>query len=207
MEGIIQKELFKLKTHKRPFEKLSAYEITKAIKARYSSSGQWIVLLELGFGTGFSSGSNNHIDAMVFNCWPSQGMHRTSFEIKVSRSDFKTEMRNPDKRKNAVDFSNQFFFITPVGMLEPEDIPEECGLMEVKKDLSTLIKKEAPFRKERKENIGFWLSALRNSSGVFYNRAASVSEFKKRMEKTLLGFSWKYTGEELYERFEAGIRD
>lgn len=79
-----------------------------------------------------------------------------AFEIKVSRSDFLHEITNPDKRAPALALSNEYFFAAPKGMIDPDEIPDECGLLEVVDYgggpsrfgavTKTFIKREAPWR-------------------------------------------------------------
>lgn len=59
------------------------------------------------------------------------GMVRVAYEVKTSRSDFLSELRRPEKRRRAMEISHLFLFATPVGLVEPREIPKECGLVEV----------------------------------------------------------------------------
>lgn len=55
------------------------------------------------------------------------------FEIKVSREDFKNELRDPDKRKTVMRNCTQFYFVVPENLLSHSDIPEGCGLVYYRK--------------------------------------------------------------------------
>lgn len=48
------------------------------------------------------------------------------YEIKVSRSDFLRD----DKWPRYLDVVNCFYFVTPPGLLKPEEVPGNCGLLE-----------------------------------------------------------------------------
>lgn len=54
-----------------------------------------------------------------------------AFEIKVDVADFKRELADPEKRRPAMLLANQFYFVAPKGLISADDIPEECGLLEV----------------------------------------------------------------------------
>lgn len=96
-------------------------------------------------GTGSSRGNESRIDAWMMDLWPSNHLERIAFEIKVSRSDFLSELKKPAKRRYAVQFSNSFYFVAPKGLIRPAELPTEAGLMEVSDgDLHTTVK--APFR-------------------------------------------------------------
>jgi len=71
------------------------------------------------------------VDGVAFNVWPSKHHIIIAFEIKVSRSDFRAELKDPSKRAAAVKMADEFYFVTPKGMVQPSEIPHECGLMEV----------------------------------------------------------------------------
>jgi hypothetical protein len=77
-------------------------------------------------------------------------MKRICYEVKTSRADFRTEMKNPLKKRIGMRFSNEFYFVTPAGMLETHEVPADCGLMEVGRAASidewkTILGKQAGF--------------------------------------------------------------
>jgi hypothetical protein len=58
-------------------------------------------------------------------------MKRVCYEIKTSRADFLCEMKQPLKRRIGLRYSNEFYFVTPSGLLDISEIPVECGLIEI----------------------------------------------------------------------------
>ncbi len=66
------------------------------------------------------------------------------FEIKVSRGDFLTELKNPRKRINAMELANDFYFAAPVGVIKEKEIPEGCGLVEIHRGGKVFVTLEAP---------------------------------------------------------------
>ena len=67
----------------------------------------------------------------------------TGYEIKVSRADFLKD----DKWMNYLGYCNQFYFVCPVGVIKPEECPEQAGLLHVTSTGSRLYtKKKAPTR-------------------------------------------------------------
>lgn len=66
-----------------------------------------------------------------------------AYEIKVARSDFLAD----NKWRGYLAFCNQFFFVCPPGVIEPNELPAEAGLLIVSKNGKRLFaKKKAPFR-------------------------------------------------------------
>lgn len=86
---------------------------------------------ELRIGGGFGKDSEQRFDAWAICYYPSKRNVTTCFEVKVSKADFMSEIRNPKKRRAGLRLSNEFYFVTPEKMLKVEDIPVECGLMEI----------------------------------------------------------------------------
>lgn len=111
----------------------------------YSGKPRGILIFELRTGTGFSKGEPNRIDAFFMEETPSKGLARTAYEIKVSRSDFLRELKQPLKRRAAMRVSNQFFFVMSPGIAKPEEIPMDCGLIETN-EYGGHIVVDAPFR-------------------------------------------------------------
>jgi len=121
----------------------------RAIERHHSDYGgkpEGILIFELHTGTGFSCGEPNRIDAFWMADTPSKGLRRIAYEIKVSRSDFQREIKDPRKRRAALRVSNQFFFVTPKGLLKPEEIPLECGLKEMNDEGNLITVVDAPYR-------------------------------------------------------------
>jgi len=91
---------------------------------------EWVLIPECPSATGFIE---QRIDLFAINCWPSKKLIRIAHEIKISVSDFKKEISQPNKRAPFVRFANEFYFVTPPGLLEKyyNDIPVGCGLIEI----------------------------------------------------------------------------
>ena len=60
------------------------------------------------------------------------------YEVKVSRSDF----LNDEKWKFYLPYCNEFYFVCPDGLIKPEELPSEAGLLYVSKTETKLFKKK-----------------------------------------------------------------
>ena len=100
-------------------------------RSLHSARSEWLFLRELRVGTGHRNHSLQRLDAFALNCLPHLAMKRVCYEIKISRADFLCELRSPLKRRIGMRFSNEFFFVTPAGMLSLEEVPTDCGLIEI----------------------------------------------------------------------------
>jgi len=97
----------------------------------HASPSEWIFLRELRVGTGYHCNSAQRLDAFALNCYAHTSMKRVCYEIKRSRADFLCEMKHPLKRRIGLRYSNEFYFVTPGGLLDISEIPVECGLIEI----------------------------------------------------------------------------
>jgi hypothetical protein len=99
--------------------------------ASYHTGTEWAFFPEMRSGTGYGAGNEQRIDAWAMHLWPSSNLKRIAYEIKVSRADFLHELKRPQKRKYALLWSNEFSFVTPRGLIKPEELPVEAGLIEI----------------------------------------------------------------------------
>lgn len=67
---------------------------------------------------------SRRIDYLIF-----EGSRITAVEMKVSKADFRRDTE--EKRQVWKRVVNRFIYLTPEGLLKPEEIPEGCGLWEV----------------------------------------------------------------------------
>lgn len=139
-------------------------QIKAVLKLRHSSHREWIYFDECPVGTGYQG--SRWIDGYAIAVWPSMGNKRIAYEIKISRSDFRNEIKKPWKRRPGMFFSNEFYFVAPKGLLTKEEIPLDCGLMEweAKPDnendrLVTVL--QAPYRESIRPNWNFVAALLR----------------------------------------------
>ncbi|MEO8128878.1 MAG: hypothetical protein ABJF23_32255 [Bryobacteraceae bacterium] len=115
----------------------------------HASQSEWLFLRELRVGTGRRNSSAQRLDAFALNCFPHLAMKRICYEVKMSRADYLCELKHPLKRRLGMRYSNEFYFVVPGGMLHLNDIPVECGLLEVGKatadEWMVLVKRNAGF--------------------------------------------------------------
>lgn len=105
-------------------------EILKLLRARYERGG-FLCYGELRIGTGYGKNAEQRIDFWAINPMPASNLLRVACEIKISRSDWLRELKQPMKRRRALMLSNQFYIVAPVGIVKKEELPLEAGLMEV----------------------------------------------------------------------------
>lgn len=96
---------------------MTAAEVRGALYARHFASsnqmpGPWTCIEEW-----------RNIDFLAFSAWRSQGNYaRVGYEVKVSRSDLRSELLNPYKRAANVAWCNEFYLAVPSGLLTAEEV-------------------------------------------------------------------------------------
>lgn len=89
------------------------------------------------------------IDFLAMRCWSSGPGHlRVAYEVKVSRSDFLRDRRHPWKHDLALELSHRFYYACPAGLVRPDEVPEQAGLLYVHPRLRARVAKPAPVREE-----------------------------------------------------------
>ena len=99
-------------------------------RSLHASAAEWLFFRELRVGTGRQNSHAQRLDAFALNCLPHLAMKRVCYEVKISRADFLGELKQPLKRRVGMRYSNEFYFVTPAGMVHAGEVPAECGLIE-----------------------------------------------------------------------------
>ena len=94
-----------------------------------------------------------------------------SIEVKIDRSDFTSELRNPQKQRWALMYSNWFYYCAPVGLIKPNELPPYAGLLEFENGKID-IRIRAPFREAEPPRWAFVASLL---NAAFRARQTSSS--------------------------------
>lgn len=137
-------------------------------KTSWNRTKSNVLFPELRLGSGFCGVAQRRIDLFVIDS--GGGNVTTSFEIKVSRGDFKHDITNDLKQRGARLYSNYFYYVTPVGLLKPEEIPIWAGLLEIdveqfQKDNSKYYPREvvpAPLHSKAMPSWGLICSMIRH---------------------------------------------
>jgi hypothetical protein len=118
-------------------------------RAVHANKTEWLFLRELRVGVGRRNASAQRLDAFALNCLPHLSLKRVCYEVKTSRADYLCELKHPLKRRIGMRYSNEFYFVVPGRMLDPAEVPPECGLIEAGtaafEEWRQLIKRQAGF--------------------------------------------------------------
>lgn len=173
--------------------KVTSNDIRGALKLRYPGQSH-ALLFEVAPSTG---GGTRYADAIAVGLWPSHGHNIEGVEIKVSRSDFLSEMKKPEKSQPVFQYCDRWWLACPKGMVAPEELPVTWGLLELCGE--TLRQKiKAPKLTPAPISIGFLASLVRRHAGMDDEMAANA------LDKRMAGYAER-TKQELAAEAERRI--
>lgn len=188
-----------------PLKKVTSSDIKMGI--RNSFSGGYQTFFEVGNDTG--TRVTRHADAVAIGIWPSTGHQIHGFEVKVSRTDFLNEMKDPAKSQAIFKFCHRWSLATPPGLVKVDELPPNWGLVTFDgKSLRTV--KQAPLLTPEPLSPGFVAALVRRAGEVDDSlitaaqnktRLEMEATFKQQMEQRVQRHSEDRRGE-----FEAAVK-
>jgi hypothetical protein len=112
----------------------------------------------------------------------------TGYEIKVSRSDFMNDEKWPIYKESC----HRFYFACPKGLIQPDELPDDVGLIWINEDKKPYTRKKAKFRDIKMSTDMFYyiiLSRLDNERHPFFSSKREMFEqyVLDKVEKSELG--------------------
>ena len=145
--------------------------IFEALKKRYKDP-EYVLLREVRSQTGYQERDTTYADAIAFSTWPSRGLEIVGIEIKVSRSDWLREKKNPKKAESIFRFCDKWYLVTTEDVrVDVEELPITYGHLVLKKR-GLVTAREAPVLQPVPPTRAFLASCLRNATA----RSASTAE-------------------------------
>lgn len=133
----------------------------------------------------------------------------TGYEIKVSRGDF---MRD-DKWSGYLKCCHEFYFVCPAGLIQPEELPVEVGLIYYNSDKNSISTKRKAVHRiiEIPSDILMYLLMYRTGSDrhPFFNDKREYFEalVRDKADKKSLGYRVSGKTKEILDGLEIEIRD
>jgi hypothetical protein len=91
-------------------------------------------------------GATRIADFVAMDLWRSGAFEIHGHEVKISRSDWRAELADPDKAAEFIPYTHRWWLvITSAGMVHPGELPEQWGLIELRGGTLRQVK-EAPAR-------------------------------------------------------------
>jgi len=137
---------------------MNTEELRALVRKKWASPA-WALFEEVGNSTGF--GCSRHADAIAVSIWPSRGLSIQGLELKVSRSDWLRELKDPSKSEAIQQYCDFWFVIaSDEKVVLPEELPANWGLL-VAKGGRLSVKKQAPRLNPKQLDVGFVASLMR----------------------------------------------
>lgn len=124
------------------------------------ASPEWALLEEVAPKTG---GGTGYADAVAVNLWQSRGHAIHGVEIKVSRSDWLRELKQPAKAESVYQYCDHWWIVAPKGVVKEEELPPTWGLMEARESTLPIIV-IAPRLNPKPITLSFFASLLRRGT-------------------------------------------
>lgn len=139
---------------------MNTTDVRRALNAYYlgatGASEEWVLVHEARRGPGFS-GNDGAIDLLAINTWESRGLRRIAHEIKVSRTDWQRELKNPGKADWIWKITHQFFLVVPAPwtkIVHEEELPDAWGLLEVTEAGKVRVVEKCPKHDVQEPTLG-----------------------------------------------------
>jgi hypothetical protein len=125
----------------KPF---TAGDMLNLLTVRYAAPA-YAFLSQVRNQTGFSKSIVRTADGLALSLYPSRGIHLHGFEIKVSRGDWLSELRNPVKADEIGKHCHYWWIVAPSTQIVPiDELPATWGLL-IERGGKLFTAKEATF--------------------------------------------------------------
>lgn len=112
----------------------------RALLKKHLSPDEWCLAFEV---TAQATKGERRADAVAMNLWPSRGNVLRGYEFKVSRADWRSELKNPAKAEPIAQYCDHWYLVTPPNIIKPGELPETWGHL-IAADDTLVVAKEAP---------------------------------------------------------------
>lgn len=115
--------------------KLTEADVLAALRSRYTESygngERWAFATHVRCSAGFGQGGLiRTADAVAMDLWPSKGLAIHGHEVKVSRSDWLTELKQPEKSEAVRRYCDRWWLVVADrSIVKPGELPSGWGLM------------------------------------------------------------------------------
>jgi hypothetical protein len=158
--------------------KITAKHICALSDQKYSIPHKHMVAFEVANGTG--GAADRRADAVAMEYWPSNGLEITGYEIKVSRSDWLNELKQPEKAYAISQYCDRWYVIAPKGVIKDAELPEGWGFIQASEKMLRTVVKSAK-NKDAKIDKLFMASLMRKTLEK-YQDTSLVDQIAKKYQ-------------------------
>lgn len=163
--------------------KATTANVTLALRERYSAP-EFSFFEEVGDS---GSSSSVYADGVAINMWASRGYAITGFEVKVSRSDWLRELKQPEKSEPILTKCDFWYLVAPDEVYLADEVPPSWGILSFKNG-QLREKRKAPKLEPKPITRAFVAQMFRRGNGKeerdISNRIAKeLAADRERMQK------------------------
>lgn len=148
-------------------DSMTARDVRDALHQRYNRPSQgrpgerYVCLEEARAGAGFA-GNAGQCDFLAINTWQSRGMELIGHEIKVTLSDWRAELDQPEKAERFACYCRRWFIAAPSSLAGriKDEVPPAWGLLSVSDSGRTTEIRQAPARQPDDVPPWWWIGWL-----------------------------------------------
>ena len=153
-------------------------KITSLLRAKYRTP-EYAFIEQVPNAT--SGRKSRTADAMAMGCWESKGIHLEGFEVKVSRSDWRNELKDMTKSAVFEQHCHRWWIVAAKGIVKPEEMPSQWGLMEPLGGGLTVVK-GADLTEPNPVPFTFLAALLRSALSQSTSKSVLQREFQRGIE-------------------------
>ena len=140
--------------------KPTSADVRAALVLRYPSESH-ALMFEVAPRTG---GGTRYADAVAVGLWASHGHAIEGFEIKVSRSDWLNELKQPEKSEPVARYCNRWWLTCTPGVAVADELPPGWGMLELQSGGTLRVKVQAAKKEPVPVTLGFFASLIRRGA-------------------------------------------
>lgn len=157
--------------------------IVHAALAKRFPSPEWATFFEVRDDAGFKA--RRSADVVAMNTWPSRGLSVHGVEVKISRSDWLRELKDPAKSASIQRYCDRWWLaVSDDSVAKLEEIPETWGFL-VLRGKVLVQAKDAPTLTSAPLDRGFVAMLLRNATSGMVPNATVQELVEERTEARL----------------------
>lgn len=146
-----------------PGTRVTERDVLAWLRRRYGTvhgnGYRWVFATHVRNAAGFDAART--ADAVAMDLWPSKGLEIHGHEVKVSRSDWLTELRDPEKATAVGRYCDRWWLVVPDrAIVRDGELPRDWGLL-VATPTSVRAAVRAPRRFAEPATRSFMASLLR----------------------------------------------
>ena len=109
-------------------EKLTTKEVMQAMRNTFGDRKDYAYLEQVRNQTGFTDKRLRIADAITMGLYPSRGLYIEGYEVKVSRSDWLSELKQPEKADDIAGYCHYWWIVAPKDIITVDEMPHDWGL-------------------------------------------------------------------------------